>query len=172
MSIRDDIKVHLGKELFLLEPLLPAERVIRTMFISKEINRVVHPPWAQGRNGTRHAQMRAWLETFIAGRRIPVAEHPFKKGRDAYLARVHPVANEIWDIRCMNPNPGIRVFGRFTELDTFVALTWEHRESINGKQFDTAIARAMNEWRRLFPTIPVFKGNKINDYLSGNFYAV
>lgn len=146
--------------------------MLRTMFVSREINSVVHPPWSARRNGQRLAQMRAWLDTFVAGRRISVAEDPYKKSKKAFLARVDPLRDEIWDIRCLDPVPGIRVFGRFSEKDTFIALTWEHRESINGKQFDAAVARCREQWRKLFPAVPIFKGNKLDDYLSANYHAV
>ena len=171
MSIRDEINRHLGKELSVLKPLIPSQKVGRTMFISKEINAVAHPPWAASRNGDRLAKMRAWLDAFVEGRKISVSENPDNHPRETFMARTKPVRDQVFDIRCIEPIPGIRVFGRFVELDTFIALTWEHREHINGREFDRAVERCIEQWRKLFPAEPLFSGKKLNDYLT-NYYPV
>lgn len=87
------------------------------------------------------------------------------------MARNAPIGGQVFDIRCTDPKPGIRVFGRFIELDTFVALTWDYRENLNGRDFDDAVARCIREWQRLFPREHLFAGRSLNEYLT-NFYAV
>jgi hypothetical protein len=169
--MRDAINNHLGKELFLLKPLVESDPVVRTLFVSKTIQAAASPPWPRGRNGDRHAQMRAWLDTFASGRRISVAEEPRKKPRTTFMARTDPKSADVFDIRCINPIPGIRVLGRFSEKDTFVALKWDYRENMNGSDFDDAVIRCADEWKRLFPGIPLFAGRTLDDYLT-NFVPV
>jgi len=171
MSMRAEINVLLGKELFHLKPLMPSQRVGRTMFISKEINAVVHPEWAPTSKGIRFARMRGTLDAFTEGRRITVADDPYNKHPKATMARTDPVRDQVFDLRCLDPAPGIRVFGRFAEMDTFVAVTWEYRENINGRDFDAAVVRCINGWHKLFPTTPLFSGRNLNEYVS-NFYPV
>jgi hypothetical protein len=141
------------------------------MFISKEIQAIAQGPFTATRNGKRFAQMRAYLDAFVEGRRISVASDPHKKPKTSFMARNEPVRAEVFDIRCLDPAPGIRVFGRFSEFNTFVALTWEHREAINGKDFDAAVNRCIAAWQTLFPLQPLFSGRNLNDYLS-DFIAV
>lgn len=171
MSIRVAISQHLEKELFLLKPLVESDPVVRTLFVSRTIQAAAAPPWPRGRNGIRQAQMRAWLDRFTSGARVSVAENPRKKPRDTFLARVDPKSADIFDVRCINPAPGIRVLGRFAEKDTFVALTWDHRENMTGRDFDAAVAHCADEWKRLFPAIPLFSGSTLDDYLT-NYVAV
>ena len=141
------------------------------MFISKEINSVANPPWAPNQDGGRQAQMRAWLDAFVEGRRISVSENPRKHPRKTFMARNTPLKEQVFDIRCIDPIPGIRVFGRFVELDTFVALIWDYRENLNGADIDEAVERCIREWRRLFPNSTIFAGNNLDAYLT-NYYAV
>ena len=133
MAIRDQIRgccAGPAPKLLCLSPLVRSTPVIRTLFVSVEVNDVIHPPWAPNRNGYRQSQFRAFLDAFVAGDWISVAENPRKKPSNAFLARVEPAADEIWDIRCIDPKPGIRCFGAFAERDTFVALTWCYREDL------------------------------------------
>ncbi len=62
---------------------------------------------------------------FIAGKVISVGWDPMKKGVSAFMARLAPVEDEVWDIRSRDPSPGIRVLGSFSERDVFVALLWQ-----------------------------------------------
>jgi hypothetical protein len=125
-SIRDAINGLEGRELFCLQPLLLGEETPGTMFVSKELADAVIPPstgWEPTRDGRLFSGLRALLDDFTEGGWITVAEDPFNKGARAILARVAPVEEEIWDFRCLDPNPGLRAFGCFAETDTFVALT-------------------------------------------------
>lgn len=83
------------------------------------------------------------------------------------MARVHPVTDEIWDIRSVDPKPGIRTLGSFAEKDTFIALTWEYRENLeSSRDWENEIARAKEAWKKLFGSVPPFKGANLDEYLS------
>jgi hypothetical protein len=73
----------------------------------------------------------------------------------------------------MDPNPGIRALGFFAEVDTFVALTWNYRENIEGASgWINEVTSCITKWQELFGTLSPHKGNTINDYVSYNIQAV
>jgi hypothetical protein len=142
------------------------------MYVSDEICHGVAGPFADDRDGERLAEFRQTLDAFIEGAEFSVAEDPYSKPGEAMLARVAPVTAEIWDIRVIAPNPGIRVLGGFAGLDTFVALTWNYRENLDDPgRWSDEIERCRKAWRELFGTIEPFNGSSLDDYLT-NFYPV
>lgn len=176
MSITDDIKrrvkAYLGKRLFDLPLVFPGDPHIRTVIVSDEVRDVVAEPWSDNWEGRRHSYLRGALDIFTEGGCISVSEKPYNKDPDAFLARVDPVKDEIWDIRAIQPLPGIRCLGGFGGKDFFIALTWDYRENILGSDgWRDEIQHTKSEWESLFGTIPRFHGASLNDYLS-NFYVV
>lgn len=176
MSITDQIQAqvtaHLGKRLFHLRPLLPGESVVRHLVVSEEIRECVTPPWAGNWMGLRHSTFRGTLDAFIQGEELSVAEHPFNKLGDAFLARVHPVEDEIWDIRSIDPNARIRCFGAFGGKNLFIALTFAYREDITTTEdWDYEIDRCKGMWNQFFGSMNRFKGGSLDEYVS-NYHAV
>ena len=138
MSITDEIqkriRTHRDKRLFYLPLAVPSDLHIRTMIVSVEVKDAVTNGFPKNWEGKRRAEFRGALDAFTDGQFLSVAEKPFNKPPDTDLARVHPATYEIWDIRSTNPEPGIRCFGGFGGKDLFIALTWNYRESICGKE--------------------------------------
>ncbi len=176
MAIREKIKKHCSgtaPELFCLAPLVRSTPVIRTLFVSVEVNDVMYPSsWPSNCNGYRLSLFRTALDAFVAGEWISVAEKPFNKPPDAFLARVDPITNDVWDMRCIDPKPGIRCLGCFAEKDVFVALTWGYREDFCPEDWPIEVGRCMTAWNRLFNQLSPFRGAHLDEYLSGNYYAV
>ncbi len=103
---------------------------------------------------------------------MTVAEDPYKKPRVTNMARADPIESEVFDIRCIDPKPGIRVLGCFADFDLFVALTWNVRENLpDDKSWRDEIERCKAAWRRLFHPYLPFCGADLNAYLS-NFQSV
>ena len=75
-------------------------------------------------------------DDFTEGGFITVAENPFDKDARAIMARTHPITEEVWDFRCLDPRPGIRAFGNFAETDVFIALAWNFRENLDRRAPD------------------------------------
>src|SRR5438067_10007944 len=105
MSIRDVINDWLDREeLFVLTPVLESDPVARILFVSKEIYEAI------GGFGDevdeRMGGLRAHLEVFVTAEIITVAMEPFR-ARDAYMARLHPFGDEVWEIRDRT-SPSIR----------------------------------------------------------------
>jgi len=160
-------KLLQDKGLFELESLYTGEETARTMIVSPEILAVVSPPFADTLEGKRHGEFRAWLDSFMEGAEISVAEDPHDKPPDAMLARVDPIEAEFWSIRVTEPEetPGIRAFGAFTQKDTLVALTWEYRELI-GDAFDDEVDSVRDAWTVLFVSEEPFGGASLDEYLT------
>jgi hypothetical protein len=173
MSIDDEIASHVSAgRLFCLPSQITGVETVRTMYVSQDIFYAVAGPFTDDHEGERLAEFRQTLDAFLEGAEFSVAEDPYVKPSDAMLPRVAPVSAEIWDIRVIAPNPGIRVLGGFSKLDTFVALTWDYRENLDGPRlWNDEIDRCRKAWRDLFGTKQPLKGKSLDDYLT-NFYAV
>lgn len=146
---------------------IPQEDTARTMRVTPDMFAEVTPPFADTEEGYRIGELRGWLDGFIEGCEIFVAEDPDRKPPDAMLARVHPVKAEFWSIRVTHPEeaPGIRAFGAFSEKDKFIALTWEFREVI-ADQFNEEVASAIAVWKDHFGVEEPYRGDHINAYLT------
>jgi hypothetical protein len=181
MSIRDAIDNLLDEKparLFKLKPLNEKDSKRRTVLMSQEIANLVYGPWPDGRMGNRCARLRGDLENLITAKNIAVCWEPFE-GRDEQIGRLYPVRDEVWDLRSQDPHPGLRVFFRFAEKDTFVALncsprsvevSWLNRIPLLGRtsrQWRNAMVECRAEWRRLFPTYDAHTGSNVNEYLTG-----
>jgi hypothetical protein len=169
MSIRDEINMHLGAgrllQLHLFVPELPERR---TIYLTPNLMALLHGPWAEERWERRWYRARQQLDDFIDGLprdRIFVRSAPRKKS-SAFMSRLDPDSDEIWEIRVRDPKPGIRIFGSFLSQDVFVALTAAPHECLrNDQDWDALIVQYKGEWTRHFTTQP-FSGAYPHDYIS------
>lgn len=170
MSIRECIFDWLQSgELVHLEPALAAVPTRRHVFATSEVCNFLNGPWPDARSERQWGRARAYVDTFISGDLISVRMPPSKSVR-AHTALLEDRKNEVWEIRARDPKPGVRLFGRFSEKDTFIALTAECRENIrDDSDWSAEIERCKKAWRWYFPTFPPFSGNDANDYLSNIF---
>jgi hypothetical protein len=123
MSIRAEINHRIAEgRLFHLPCLIRSAPTVRTMLVGEEVHAVTVPPWDNTAAGQRFARLRGDLDAFTEGRLISIAEDPYTKPKSAYMARIDPISDEVWDIRSRDPSPAIRVMGAFAETDVFVAL--------------------------------------------------
>jgi hypothetical protein len=174
MSIAQMITAHVAsRTLFKVKSLdfevwgIPEDDTARTMYVSADIIAAVTPPFADTIEGERLGEFRAWLDGFIEGNELSVAQDPDQKPPDAMLARVKPVKEEFWSIRVTAPEetPGIRSLGAFSDKDEFVALIWEKREII-GNQFNEEVDTAIQTWADYFGTEKPHRGDSLNEYLT------
>jgi hypothetical protein len=157
-------------KLYVLSSIFTGDDTVRTMIVTPEVLSVVSPPFADTFEGTRFAEFRAWLDAFMEGAEISVAEDPDGKPPEAMFARVHPTHAELWSIRVTEPkrSPGIRCFGAFHGQDTFIALTYDLREAID--DFDNAVDDAIQMWSDYFGSEAPFSGDSLDEYLT-NYFA-
>jgi hypothetical protein len=177
MSIYDEIdgRVKEGR-LSLLLPAMPSGAVVRRIYVSPEVNSLVYGPWGDREWEQRCGQLRADLDRFIEGRLITVGNlsTPYK-GKTSYMKRLNRPHDEVWEIRSIDPHPGIRVFGRFADTDVFIALTWAKRPDLRGprdREWRDSIEACKAEWRKLFPAYQPKSGADIRDYISTNVVLV
>lgn len=134
----------------------------RTLIVSNEVKHDVLPPYPDTREGVWLEAFRASLDQYISGRRTTLGFSPKSKPPHSLLARTwHPSIGDVWDIRSLAADDGIRCFGAWGGHNLFVALTWEYREGID---FVAETQRARDEWTRLFPGLNPFVGKGADDY--------
>ena len=109
------------------------------------------------------ADFRQTLDAFTTGEQITIAEDPFKKPNEAFMARISPVELEVFDFRSL-VGPGIRAFGCFVEKNQFLALTWDYRENISNFEFECKRCRAALQ-QICGSAEPFSKGEQLHDYL-------
>ena len=163
-----------GGSLFLFSPCDPGARNVRPIYLSGEIKILVDGPWETTEDEERAGALRADLEAFASGGLIGIARKPYR-AKNALLAQLDPVSNEVWEIRSRSPSPGIRVFGRFSKTDVFIALEIESRDALGGpkdKTWRDEIIRCKAHWTRLFPSYEPHSGDTVDDYISGNYFLV
>lgn len=169
MSIYDQIHHRIGTgDLFDLMPVMGL--ATRRIVISKEIAALLNGPWHDKDWASRCNYLRADLERFITGGHITVAAKPYK-GKSSYMLRLAPESEEVWEVRSRDPEPGIRVFGRFAAADFFVALTWAKRADLGGphsRQWRDARIQCKTDWLNLLRPYEPFQGPHIHDYISTN----
>lgn len=157
MSILDEIVARTNEgRLFPLQPLMPvmAGSPMRQMFLTAEVNSLLTGPWQTDEWEIRCGYLRADLERFIQGGLIPIASRPMSGGRHSYMRQLFQWREEVWEIRSRDPQPGIRILGRFADFDVFIALSWWNRTDLGGpkdRRWRDAIVGCKTEWNNLFP---------------------
>jgi hypothetical protein len=152
--------------LFELKSLLTNDEGPRRMIVAPGVFADVMPPFADTPEGERLGELRGWLDAFMEGNELSVAENPDRKPPDTMLARVRPVEAEFWSIRVTDPDgtPGIRSLGAFSDTDEFIALRWEYRENID--IFDEEVQSTIEAWRDLFRSEAPHSGSNLDAYLT------
>ena len=156
-------------------PAIPSAEVKRFMIVSKDIRRAINGPWQTAADEKRLSRLRGDLDAFVLGQRISIADHPYDKDKTAYMARVDPVEKEIWDIRSIDPKPGIRVLGCFARTDLFISLVWEYRTNLDGPGgplWEAFVQRAEHTWRQFSLGLNPHVGSDISAYVSDKFFPV
>ena len=161
MSIHILIDEHVAaKRLFRLHPYEPATKVARLIYVSPSLSAYLQS------EDTRAGYVHGDLDSFIGGDRILVSLIPHK-ARKAYMGLLEPTLNGIWDIRCRDPKPGIRVMGGFSKINHFVALTYfERKIKDTPADWRITIAECDREWNALFGNELPITGEHPSDFLS------
>lgn len=156
-------------ELHFCEPMLSSNSRARKVYLSSEVNELLTGAVAD--MSQWRAKLQAQLDSFMDGDVIPACLVPHKAAR-AFMGLLHPVDKGIWDIRCRDPSPGLRVLGAFLAVDVFVCLTYRTRDQL-GQRADPRWEDAINEcnrlWKILFPSFAPLTGDNLSDFLSANF---
>lgn len=126
-------------------------------------------PWSTVRDEVRLSRARQDVDNFISGAMMS-ARMPPSKDVHAQLALLDPASGEVWEIRSRDPKPGVRIFGRFSERNYFIALTVVFREQLaTDDDWSREIERCKREWRVLFPSYNPISGSEVHTYASKLF---
>lgn len=154
-------------------------------FDSDELVRSVllHPQLAEDISGRveawgrRVGRLQGDLESFVKGEHVALSMTPFDH-KNAFLGLMDPATDGTWEIRSRDPNPGLRVFGKFPCTDTFVALSWEPRSvRFGGRsplgarrslEYQLALIETDKRWNGALPGAVPLTGGSYRDYVSNN----
>ena len=175
MSIVDLIEARVTEgELIRLTPVLKGDPVKRLIYVTTDIYEYLDGAWGDEADERRAGRLRGDLERFIKGEVVSLAfAMPYNHPKTTYLSRLDPVEDEIWEIRSIDPQPSIRVFGRFACPDLLVLTNFALRKNLGGprsREFRDEMVRCATEWKRLFHTYPPYKGDTGHDYVREKVY--
>lgn len=164
MSIQELIRDCLARDdLFLLDTFDPSIPRVRFIYVSQTVKEFTENP-TNARAGRLHAN----LDLFIGGGVITASMAPHKAG-NAYMGRLNPPEDGIWDIRSRDPSPALRLLGGFSKRDVFIGLVLRERKSLGDKksrEWSVAISECNKEWRNRFLAYKPLCGDNLHDYLS------
>jgi hypothetical protein len=166
MSILEDIEKRCNEQppkLILYEPFDPVPRK-RKIYVEADLHKFIMGPWLSDRDEQLSIDMQIDLDRFVSGEAITVALQAKAKSKvaNANLKRLFR-ETEVWEFRIRGSNPQQRVFGRFAELNRFIALFRDDRPGIDYHQESL---RVYSDWERLLPRAAFKEGRKANDYVS------
>jgi hypothetical protein len=180
MSIIPIIRSHVDapeRRLVMLEPALAYDRIVRHVVLSQEVAGHVLGPWDNGVAARRCARVRADLDAIVRGDIVSVCLEPAEATNELFGLLYKP-SNGIFDIRCRDPKPGIRILGGFAERDWFVALTFHPRSApvaftdrpplgeYGSVEWANAIHDTQEEWESLFGVLQPLTGTTKDAFLS------
>jgi hypothetical protein len=148
-----------------VRPSWPGLPEVRTVYVTPGIMMLLDGPWADAKTEKRWNQARQQIDDFIDGRRLTLRSAPRRKS-SCFMSQLDPSGDEVWEIRCRDPKPGLRLFGSFAATDVIVLLTWDYHEDLGPEtDWTRAIQKYKAEWQRHFAA-PAFRAAYPNGYLT------
>src|SRR5262249_52964680 len=85
-----------------------------------------------------------------------------------------PASDEVWEMRSRDPEPQVRVFGRFVATNELVLTHAAYRDDLgdpslskfDGNRWPAEIQRCRTIWDRLFQGESPHSGSDLHDYIS------
>jgi hypothetical protein len=136
----------------------------RRVYVSPDLHRFLNQQSASPETNRDRRRLQRLFDRFISGQVISVALKRYPKGSD--LKRLSPKHEEVWEFKVRSATPQLRIFGRFAEVNEFVALTGPVDRS--NCDYPSEIDRCQQEWNSLFPGYSPVRGSKASDYISTN----
>ena len=173
MSIRSELLRLVDEEvLWCVEP-FPGDSAARTVLVSEAVIALLASTAPEKRVG----QLLADLQDTVSGGDLIMSFTPFKHEKSTF-GILDPEAECTWEYRSRDPSPGLRLFGRFPEIDTFVAIDWAprskplkgfDREPLGDRysnEYQFAQIEVENFWKRHLSAITPISGKCCSDYFS------
>ena len=172
MSIRETLRFRCDEgRLLRLSPMIDGLPEPRVIYVTEEVNGLFEKPDHDSNTEFAIGQLRSNLDTFITGGRILIGG---VKSKLAYMKRLLPVEENVWEIRSTDPKPGTRAFGRFIEQDVFVIFSVRHRIELDGfgsRPFRDEIKRCQTMWVNLFHAYQPHDGALPNDFIKERVFT-
>lgn len=168
MLISNEIKTLCDQgRLFEMPPLDWRAPLIRLVFVSPQLRRFLLQPATSNRVNEDRKRLHRLFDRFISGQMISVALRRNIKGSN--IKRLSPRTEEVWEFK-IRKGPQFRVFGRFAQPDTFVALTGPVDRA--GCDYGAEITRCQREWVSLLPGHPPLHGRVASDYITTRVFTL
>jgi hypothetical protein len=173
MSIRELIEANKPHRLKLWVPSLPGAHQ-RVIYVETRLmDAIENPSPADHRFGALWSD----LDWFSTGRRVTVGHG---KETTCFMKPLDPEPDEVWEIRSKDPQPQVRIFGRFAATDCLIVthatfrgdLGYPEKSKFEGNNWPTEIQRCQSIWNQLFQGHPPHTGKTIHDYISTNVVDV
>ena len=176
MSIRQSIEEAIaGGRLFVFEPEFDSDELVRSLLLHPQLAADISERVEEW--GKRVGRLQADFESFVKGEHISLSVTPFEH-KAATMGLMEPTADGTWEIRSRDPKPGLRVFGKFSGADTFVALSWQPRSVRFGRkhplgyrhslEYQLALIETNERWNVAVPDLIPLTGGNYRDYVSKN----
>ena len=173
MSIESELRRLVDEEvLWCVEP-FPGDEAVRTVLVASDLDDLFANMTAMKRVGRLYAN----LQNIVTGGDVELSFEPFKH-RNATFGLLDPEHEGTWEYRDRDPEPGLRVFGRFADIDTFVAIDWAPRSrpldgfdkqplgAADSQEYLFAQIAVQQFWNRHLAAIRPILGAKCSDYFS------
>jgi hypothetical protein len=160
---------------------LTATTWVRRILMHEEVATLQNGPWESPDDKWSDEEweyrcvfIRRNLSRFLNGKKVTVALDPKTDEDECLLKRLDRIEDEVWAFRCIEPAPGVRIFGSFAETNIFIALHWGLRRDLGGwgdPRWTAAVNKTRARWGICFGgTKP--KTGALNDYISRNTILV
>ena len=173
MSIKGELQRLVREEvLWCVEPML-GDRATRTVLVSSALSSICSAATSESRIG----RLLANLQDVVTGGHVTLSFQPFKH-KNATFGILYPAVEATWELRSRDPKPGLRVFGRFADWDTFVAVDWWPRSKPlegfakqplgdrNSAEYRAAQMAVEQFWNAHLAAVTPVSGDKCSDYVS------
>ena len=172
MSIDECIEQLItSRKLNPLSPTISGEVCLRTVLVTERIQEYLNQDVSLPKKFRRTAiESRLVIDRFLAPKTpTTVGLAPYNSPSFTVLALLDHGFITVWEFRVRDPNPQVRIFGCFAQKDTFIALTYGNRDTLDFSQKNAETRRI---WKALFKQLPSVQGDKIDEYLSEKYKIV
>lgn len=165
MSIEKILKDRVQRGMVhLLKPVARGASIRRILLIGERLHKALEEETGDAKWDERIGWLKADLEVFVTSKNL----------RPEYLFWLYPRSKCIWEIRSVQNEPSVRVFGLFAAKDVFLATNfalrgylgeWESREWKREKRNATV------EWNGLMHPYKPVQAVTVHDVVTGAINA-
>ena len=169
MSIQEHIKTCLDHgRLHVHIPLDPGAAHLGIILLMPELREEIDAQLLDAHAGNRTGAFLADLDRFISGDRITIGD---RRHKHAFLKRLDPQGDQVWELRSIDPKPSVRAFGTFADADILVLTHMRLRTDLGGyksRPFRDEIRRTRQIWHGIFDPYRPVASEKVTDYVTEN----